>query len=145
MDRFLHHIETQRAKVRKQLSKLQEELEKLDYSERQYRASGAVSDEPSLPLEQSIIPYAVHIPEGSNELGAPNHLKGTIKDRVLTILDKNPEGMTSSQILNVLQISGLPDLARESLSPQLSRLRNHDHKIDLNHGLWTLKRENHGG
>ena len=143
MDRFLDHIAAQRGKIKKQLAKLQDELEKLDYSERQYRASGATAATQAaaeLPLSMtsnsSVSVTAAVI---------PGHLKGTIKERVLTILERNPEGMTSSQLLNVLQITGLPDLARESLSPQLSRLRNADRKIDLNHGVWTLKKHESQG
>jgi hypothetical protein len=145
MDRFLDHIAAQRGKIKKQLAKLQDELDKLDYSERQYRASGAVSSQVAseLPLTASVNESAVTRDVISGSV-IPGHLKGTIKDRVLAILGKNPEGMTSSQLLNVLQITGLPALARESLSPQLSRLRNADRKIDLNHGVWTLKHESQG-
>jgi hypothetical protein len=145
MDLFLGHIEAQRAKIRKQISKLQEELEKLDYSEKQYRASGA-----SMPQVDQIdmrrADTDLLAPRGPEPLPGGQQLKGTIKDRVLAILERNPDGMTSSQILNVLRISGLPTLARESLSPQLSRLRNHDQKIALSHGIWTLRKtESHGG
>ena len=83
---------------------------------------------------------------GPEPLPGEQQLKGTIKDRVLAILARNPDGLTSSQILNNLRVTGLPTLARESLSPQLSRLRNADQKIALSHGIWTLRKaESHGG
>jgi hypothetical protein len=39
-----------------------------------------------------------------------------------------------------LNIDGGQPVSRESLSPQLSRLRNDDHKIDLDQGVWCLQK-----
>jgi hypothetical protein len=78
--------------------------------------------------------------EHTVEGGFGSLLQGTIKDRVLAVLERNPNGLTSSQILLGLKGTGLPLLTRESLSPQLSRLRHRDQKIDLNNGIWTLKK-----
>lgn len=145
MDRFLEHLDQQRARIKKQISKLKDELDKLDFSEREYRTSGAIIErdiKENIPSAQTDL----LAPRGPEPLpGGDKQLTGTIKDRVLAILWFNPKGLTSGQLLNALRISGLPTLARESLSPQLSRLRNKDQKIALSHGIWTLtKTENPG-
>lgn len=141
MDTFLKYLDEKRAKRLKQIQRLQADLAEIDKAERLYRASGATGAAP--PKSEGLL-FEVPEPSGVVELPHGNALKGTIKDRVLTILGKNPDGLTSSQILNVLQISGLPSLMRESLSPQLSRLKGEE-KIVLNHGLWSIpKHESRG-
>lgn len=144
MDKFLKFLAEKRARAVERRERADAEIAEIDRTEKMYRASGAAAqatahERIAQPPEQSVmlIPEAVSLP--------PGHLSGTIKARVLAILANNPMGLTSSQILNVLQITGLPELERESLSPQLSRLRNADRKIDLNHGVWTLKKHESQG
>lgn len=132
MDTFLSHLAEKRAKLQKQLKKLQGELADLDKAERLYRDSGAVAESAPEPAPGYHIDLT---PLPGDPLPAPT--EGTIKDRVKVILDRNPGGLTSGQILNVLRISGLPNLMRESLSPQLSRLKR-EGEIDLDSltALW---------
>jgi hypothetical protein len=145
MDRFLQHIEAQKAKTKKQIAKLQDELEKLDFSERQYRASGAatapsddalIENDPGFNIPPPFNPPP-HLPGFLTVSPPPLPLQGTIKERVIALLDVNPNGLTSGQILNNLRFS-LPALMRESLSPQLSRLKK-DGEISLDQqtSLWT--------
>jgi hypothetical protein len=134
-DRFLEHLDAQRSRIQKQIFKLEEELEKLNYSEKAYRASGAASSPP--PTRPTASPGGGLFASASV---LPTNLTGTIKERVLTLLEKNPDGLTSGQIHDALRATGWPDLARESLSPQLSRLRNRDRRIDLNRGVWTIRK-----
>ena len=63
----------------------------------------------------------------------------TIIDRVMFVLRQTPNGMTSAQILQNINETGLPNLQRESLSPQLSRLRG-DNFIELENGIWRIKK-----
>jgi hypothetical protein len=139
MDRFLTHLADKRAKLQKQLRKLEADLADLDKAERLYRESGASALVVPPPPPQP--------PQSLGHLFTPTVLppppvfvpsEGTIKQRVVALLEKNPGGLTSGQILNVLRNTGLPGLMRESLSPQLSRLKR-DEEIDLDTttSLWT--------
>jgi hypothetical protein len=61
----------------------------------------------------------------------------TIMQAVMEILRHRPEGMTSQEILaeiNTKYFDGT--IVRHSLSPQLSRLKNRDGKIDLRGDRW---------
>jgi hypothetical protein len=61
-----------------------------------------------------------------------------IMDVVLEILDRAPNGMTAREIMteiNTRNLLGEPIL-RHSLSPQLSRLKDRDKKIDLRGDKW---------
>lgn len=66
----------------------------------------------------------------------------TIKDMVRSVLTRNPEGGTSDQIANwITQLHGA-EVARTSLSPQLSRLKADDEvSLDEETGIWRLARE----
>ncbi|RTM12344.1 MAG: hypothetical protein EKK33_17115 [Bradyrhizobiaceae bacterium] len=70
-------------------------------------------------------------------LGEPTPPRITIMDAVLAVLDRKPNGMTAQEILaelNEKYFSG--KLLRTSLSPQLSRLKDRDRKIDLRGDQW---------
>ena len=63
----------------------------------------------------------------------------TIKQAVLEVLKDHPEGMTALEILsqiNTRYFGG--DILRTSLSPQLSRLKDNDRKIELRGNKWFL-------
>ena len=71
--------------------------------------------------------------------------KLTIKEMVRNVLSRNPEGGTSDQIANwINEIHGV-EVARTSLSPQLSRLKADD-QITLHDetGVWQLVGSPHG-
>jgi len=63
----------------------------------------------------------------------------TIKQAVLEVMKDHREGMTALEILaaiNTRYFGGR--MVRSSLSPQLSRLKNDDGKIDLRGNKWFL-------
>jgi chromosome segregation ATPase len=63
----------------------------------------------------------------------------TIKQAVIEALKDHPEGMTALEILaeiNTRYFGGR--IIRSSLSPQLSRLKDDDRKIDLRGNKWFL-------
>ncbi len=109
------------AYVRKQRAKLQKELSELEVAERVYRQSG-VQMLPS--QEDADIPEILFKPRKS------------IKQMVIEILDDMyPHGLTSLEILAYIQMHWKPSLKRESLSPQLTRLKN-DAEIYNDKGVW---------
>jgi predicted nuclease with TOPRIM domain len=64
----------------------------------------------------------------------------TIKQAVLHLLSQHPDGLTAFEIrkeLNVLFFNGR--IKRESLSPQLTRLKDDDHKLTLRGGRWYIR------
>ena len=65
--------------------------------------------------------------------------KLTIKEMIRGALRKNPEGGTSDQIINWIAQLHRTEVARTSLSPQLSRLKS-DKEVVLNeeNGIWNL-------
>jgi hypothetical protein len=61
----------------------------------------------------------------------------TIMEAILATLDHKPEGMTAQEILAELNDKYFAGkLARHSLSPQLSRLKDRDKKIELRGDRW---------
>jgi hypothetical protein len=61
----------------------------------------------------------------------------TIMEAVLEVLKRKPDGMTAQEILaeiNVKYFDG--KIVRPSLSPQLSRLKDRDKKIELRGNRW---------
>ncbi|MET4388571.1 chromosome segregation ATPase [Bradyrhizobium sp. F1.4.3] len=63
----------------------------------------------------------------------------TIKEAILKVLEDHPDGMTALEILaeiNTRFFAGR--IARTSLSPQLSRLKDDDQKIGLKGTKWIL-------
>lgn len=60
----------------------------------------------------------------------PSETYVSIKDAILQVLEKEPNGMTSAEILAAINdqfFNGT--LMRTSMSPQLARLKNDDRKI----------------
>lgn len=64
-----------------------------------------------------------------------------IMNVVLEILERAPSGMTAREIMTEINTRGLlgEPIQRHSLSPQLSRLKDRDKKIDLVGEKWILK------
>jgi chromosome segregation ATPase len=61
----------------------------------------------------------------------------SIMDAIMTTLNGRPEGMTAREILTELNIKFFDGkLARHSLSPQLSRLKDRDKKIEYRNERW---------
>ncbi len=65
--------------------------------------------------------------------------KRTIKEMVRAVLERHPEGGTSDQIVSWINNTFGRELARPSLTPQLSRLKS-DGEVDLDEdkGVWSL-------
>ncbi len=63
----------------------------------------------------------------------------TIMASVLEVLRQRPDGMTALEILNEINARYFDSrILRTSLSPQLSRLKDRDHKITLRGNRWFL-------
>ena len=61
----------------------------------------------------------------------------TIMEAILATLDHKPDGLTALEILDELNAKYFNgELARTSLSPQLSRLKERDRKITLQGDRW---------
>jgi hypothetical protein len=152
MDRFLTHLAERRSKLTKQLQKLQQDIADIDKAERLYRDSGAAAisapvpppPPPPGPPPLPGLATLVARPPLPPPLPPPGR---TIKQRVLAILGGYPSGLTSGQILNLLHGDGGSNISRESLSPQLTRLKS-DAEIELDPqtSLWRLpqKHESQG-
>jgi hypothetical protein len=72
------------------------------------------------------------------EVKRGNSRRPKIMDVVLGILDRAPNGLTAREIMteiNTRNLLGEPIL-RHSLSPQLSRLKDRDKKIELRGDKW---------
>jgi hypothetical protein len=125
MDRFLKHIDVRKASIRSTISKLKDELQKLEYSEQVYRESGAVTN---------LTGY-------DGELVADERpvQRVTIKERLITVLLAHPDGMTASQLLEFLRSAGLPNMSRQNLAPKLTRLKA-EKTLERAYGLWKLKK-----
>ena len=65
----------------------------------------------------------------------PKSRTTTIKDEVLEILSEHPEGLTALEILAIVQERFRPELLRETLSPQLSRLKQAG-KLTTHNKIW---------
>lgn len=61
----------------------------------------------------------------------------TVADMALVILSETPDGLTANEILDIIRKRWMPDLARTSLSPPLSRLKAMG-KIRLQGQHWIL-------
>jgi hypothetical protein len=144
-DAFLQYLAEKRAKIAKQRAKLNAAEAALDQSEKHYLASGATKQR-SISFEEGAVSNRSLLDTTNDALTTINRgiyripKNATIKERVVAVLKKSPEGLTSGQILSMLHATGLPNLERESLSPQLTRLRKDDHLIDLADGVWSLNK-----
>lgn len=67
----------------------------------------------------------------------PNKSNMTIKDMVLEILPKHPDGLTALEILAHIEQDFGQSIMRTSLSPQLSRLKSSG-KIKRDNFTWTI-------
>jgi len=71
------------------------------------------------------------------KMGKPEAPRITIMEAILATLDHKPEGMTAQEILAELNEKYFGGkLARHSLSPQLSRLKDRNKKIELRGDRW---------
>lgn len=107
--------------VRKRRAELQKELNELEIAERIYRESGVQM-----------------MPEGQHHLFMPvkPFRPPSMKEMVKEILDEMyPHGLTARELLNQIGTRWNAEIKRESLSPQLTRLKN-ENEIRNDNGVW---------
>lgn len=76
----------------------------------------------------------------------PQKVELTIKQAVLKVLEEAKRGMTAVDILAAINERFFDgNVARSSLSPQLSRLNHGDKKITFDGSLWSMRLENEEG
>jgi len=138
---FLSFVEGRRAKILKQIQKLEAALVELNNSEKLFRLSqktqakkdastqGGLDLDPSAK-EPSKIGQGLSVTVGV-----------TIKEAVVALLADFPDGLTADEVLAKLNAGPMPTLVRSSLSPQLSRLRHADRAVSFRDGRWFLGAE----
>jgi predicted transcriptional regulator len=75
----------------------------------------------------------------ADEARRANPVRPKIMEIVLDILEHAPNGMTAREIMTEINTRNLlgESILRQSLSPQLSRLKDRDRKIDLRGDRWV--------
>lgn len=89
----------------------------------------------------SLTSYVERIDRAIAALGEKQAPYVSIMDAVMEVLADRQEGMTANEILGEINARFFGGkVARSSLSPQLSRLKNRDHKIELRGNKWFALR-----
>ena len=110
--------------IRKRRAELHKELGELDVAERVYRDSGVQM----VPSQPDLLPEAPRS-------------RVTFKQMVVNILgDMHPHGFTARELIEQIGAHYQIVAKRESLSPQLTRLKN-DNLIYNDNGVWKLVKE----
>lgn len=122
-------IRTRKAEVRKAISELEAELAELDAAENALSSvptseSGKASGVVKKPIEQA-----------RRKRSGP-----TIKELVMDVLEKRPEGGDVHQIIKYIEDFHQQSVSRPSLSPQLTRLAR-DGKIARRGRRWFIPKE----
>jgi hypothetical protein len=115
LSRRLQELADAEAPLRAELSKIEQERKEL---ERAARHAGIINS------------------SGVEIDGANLNNRRTIKEAVLEILEKKPNGLTAMDILKELKTKMNMPYARTSLSPQLSRLKR-DGKVRQDGVVWS--------
>ena len=113
------YIEQRREAIKSQLSVLKQELRELTLAENAIR-SGTSSD----------------LTASASRVSADG-TRQTIKDKVVTVLTDRPGGADANEIIAMISNTYGENIVRESLSPQLSRLK-HEGVLTLEGKLWSL-------
>jgi glucose-6-phosphate-specific signal transduction histidine kinase len=123
--RSLADLDAMEASLRTQLSKVLAQKEQL-------KRAASIADEVVAPTQSGGLPLVSR---------RPRRLKGmTLKEAIVEILNQRGHGLTASEILMELNNRHGTDFARESLSPQISRLRQEGH-LELTDRIWHLKNQ----
>lgn len=113
------YLAQRRAEVQASIKALRCELAELDAAERALPSNGEATPKPK------------------KERGSAGTGKKTLKEMALEVLEGMPNGLEAVGILDAIQkVHGIT-VRRESLSPQLSRLRQDGHLI-LDGSVWKL-------
>lgn len=105
-----------RSEIKAQIQSLREELVQLDVAESALANKASAGDQKSKNLP-------------------------TIKEMALEVLGKYRRGARANEILSAIEASYGVKIPRESLSPQLTRLQQNDHKVILIGRKWCLAQE----
>lgn len=116
---LLDYLSSRRAEIEAQIKALRAELAEIRIAE------AALSGEASSKT-------VVATPKGSAVVR-----EGSIKDWVLKALTQAPLGLQTDAVIMGIREVGGPDVARSSITPQLSRLKG-DGLITYNEGKWWL-------
>lgn len=92
-------------------------------------------------IESTFSMLAQHFPDIRN-IETKSKRPKTVGDMALEVLKKAPNGLKASEILERIQKTWIPDLARTSLSPPLSRLKKQG-LVKYNNGFWRLAETPH--
>jgi predicted Zn-ribbon and HTH transcriptional regulator len=121
--RSLADLTVREVSLRTELSKVSAQIEQL-------KRAASIADEVVAPTQSSVLPLVSR---------RPRRLKGmTLKEAIVEILNQRGHGLTAAEILMELNSRHKTDFARESLSPQISRLRQEGH-LELTDRIWHLK------
>ncbi len=126
------------AYVHKRRTELQKELDALAAAEAAYHSSTSINVSAAGGVGAQTLPSLTQQAHGHTFGGPWPH---TIKEMVIQALrEVHPRGLTAMQILEQITERWKPDLRRESLSPQLTRLKN-DNLIRNEKRIWKLAEE----
>lgn len=119
------------------LTKLRADMQPLEASTAELRAQLGAQDAKLRTLQKELR----DVEKALQAIGKrrPSSTTITIKEAILEVLSAAPEGMTSAELLadiNARFFDGA--IERTSMSPQLTRLQNKDHKIKQRGRRWIL-------
>lgn len=138
MDPVIQQLEERRRKARQLIQRGNAELAECDRFERFYRQAVAAKESPPQNDPQLTISGVMNATLEPVTLRASATVRtGTLKERILDLLQRHPEGLVSQEILKALRETGDPNLQRTTISPQLSRLAKDEVLVNQG-GVWRL-------
>lgn len=129
-------IAARRAELKLSLSSLDERRAEIVAELDELEAAEAAARQVSTPLPSEDLTAAASIGERANN--APPIRRGSIKEKVMSVLSACPEGADANKILELIEIKFGEIIPRSSLSPQLSRLKG-EGRLLLNGSAWSLR------
>lgn len=118
MSQIRQFIEARREEIKEQIAALKQELRELNLAE------GAI--------KSGVVP-------SRDEGVASSSSRTTIKEMVVEVLEDRPNGAEASEIIELIANSFGESIARSSLSPQLSRLKE-EGVLSLEGRVWLLQK-----
>lgn len=115
MSKLRNYIETRREEILRQIDELKAELQEIKLAETAIKL-GVVNSAPTKPYSDN---------------------RSTIKQMVAEVLQGRPNGADAADIVTLIKQEFGEDVARSSLSPQLSRLKE-EGKVILEGRIWRL-------
>ncbi|AWM88621.1 hypothetical protein [Microvirga sp. 17 mud 1-3] len=118
-------ITNRRAEIKQEIARLRTELRELDVVE---------STLNNVPLHQPTVRVSATVVPGRSEEASK-----TLKEMAVEVLSDRPEGADANQILKAIHERFGVEVARSSLSPQLSRL-GHEGVLERDSFIWKLRK-----